>query len=198
MADELGPDPGPQVRELEQRILRQDPAITVPRPGVHPWAAGPCPAVRCRCARSRSNSLLTGVVFSSGMARAAAVVQRRRNFRAHREQDAAKVDLDRPSKSSIETSRNPAAPGRPPIGRQFCRALGVCPPGSGPPPRTPRLPAVSCSTGAGQAGLTRCAYKGLRGRSLPECTFRAERTRNSNARCWPQQPSRGGRTGPAR
>jgi DNA-binding SARP family transcriptional activator len=42
LADELGLDPSPQTRELEQRILRQDPALH-PRPGANGGAAPPAP-----------------------------------------------------------------------------------------------------------------------------------------------------------
>ncbi len=63
LADELGVDPGPELRELQQRILRHDPALDRPRPVAGTVAAGNLPRRRSRIiGRDRDVTGLTGAL----------------------------------------------------------------------------------------------------------------------------------------
>jgi peptide/nickel transport system substrate-binding protein len=61
IVDELGLEPGPQMRELEQRILRHDPALAAPRLTVH--ARGP----RARALQFAAVALILGAALTAGM-----------------------------------------------------------------------------------------------------------------------------------
>jgi YVTN family beta-propeller protein len=61
MVDELGLEPGPEVRELEQRILQHDPALAVPRRTVHPRRP------RARALQFAAVALILGAALTAGM-----------------------------------------------------------------------------------------------------------------------------------
>jgi len=70
MVDELGLEPGPEVRELEQRILRHDPALAAPRRTVHPRRPRARVLQFAAVALILGTALTTGMVFSSSAAHA--------------------------------------------------------------------------------------------------------------------------------
>jgi DNA-binding SARP family transcriptional activator len=61
MVDELGLEPGPQMHELEQRILRHDPALAAPRRAVRP------PSPKHRVRRLAAVALILGAALTAGM-----------------------------------------------------------------------------------------------------------------------------------
>ena len=48
LVDELGLEPGPELQQLEQAILRHDPSLALPRPPRPVAGAGWSPSARCR------------------------------------------------------------------------------------------------------------------------------------------------------
>jgi Bacterial transcriptional activator domain len=70
MVDELGLEPGPEVRELEQRILRHDPALATPRRSVHPRRPRARVLQFAAVALILGTALTAGMVFSSSAAHA--------------------------------------------------------------------------------------------------------------------------------
>ena len=63
LAEELGVDPGPRLRLLEEQVLRQDPALTVPAPRAAPTRTaaagsptGTCPRHPARSSGARTTS----------------------------------------------------------------------------------------------------------------------------------------------
>jgi YVTN family beta-propeller protein len=61
LVEELGLEPGPGVRELEQQILRQDSALATPRPAAQPRRP------RARVLQFAAVALIVGAVLTAGM-----------------------------------------------------------------------------------------------------------------------------------
>jgi YVTN family beta-propeller protein len=61
LVEELGLEPAPEVRELEQRILRQDPALAKPRPAAYPRRP------RVRVLQFAAVALIVGAVLTAGI-----------------------------------------------------------------------------------------------------------------------------------